>query len=213
MEVCRLTAAIAAAVVSRAGFAQTTVFESRSDFRLHAAALGVSLQSESFESAPIGAEDPVLEDFRALGDGRGVVDVREFGAFGAYPTEGDRWLAAASDGGEAITLSLLFDEPIHALGFDVTDIGDFGQGSLTLVTDAGDVETVFTTPGSNGNEVFFGIVSAGHAFGRVDLLLTIEGEAYGMDWLEYGVLPAPATLLALAPVAFFGRQRGSAALG
>jgi hypothetical protein len=103
----------------------------------------------------------------------GTVEVREQDAgtsFGAYPTEGNRFLFQFNNP----SFTLNFDSAIVAFGFMGTDIGD-GGASLLLTFQRADgttqnilVPNSRTAPGSwpniSGSALFFGIIDRDHPF-------------------------------------------------
>lgn len=100
-----------------------------------------------------------------------------------------------------------FSSPINSFGLNVTDWGDWtylGNPSLVFSNNAGDNATVATTPLSDGNHIFFGIINTDTSFTRVELLSQPSPVFYGVDEVYYGtggVVPEPSTLTGLTGMA------------
>jgi hypothetical protein len=189
---CGLAVSVASATVS---------FTDRLEFIDSATNAGIMLGLESFEeftaTNSIDQTTLVADDFTITTDSPPDLGVYDAPAsWGAFATDGIKFVGYQSAVDEAVHFS--YNSPIHAWGLDITDIGDFGTGELTFSNDVGDFFTVFVTPGSNGNQIFFGVINPDFAFTHVMLTNTVAGEAFGFDAVAYGAIPAPASIALLA---------------
>jgi len=161
------------------------IYNDETLFQTDVVALSLSLANESFEglsatntlgSSPIVAADLTVSSTGSLG-------VYNTAIAGTSASDGTNFIAHQS--GFKVPLNIDFDYAVNVFALDILDWGDFGSGSLIFSNDAGDTFTVAVAPQSDGNQMFFGIISD-TSFNQVTFLNTIAGEGYGMDDLYYG---------------------------
>jgi len=151
--------------------------------------------TEDFESFANGASAPLGVSFpgstrsiTATLNGTGSVNKLTSGTFvGRYPTSGDNYWETSD------SFSITFSQPIAALGFFATDIGDFaGQVELTLTNGGTEIINIGNTTGTSGTigggVLFFGLVkTAGETFTSVTFGNTAAGfDFFGFDDFTIG---------------------------
>jgi hypothetical protein len=182
---------LVAALASLSAKAATQDFDDEAAFLTAAGSLAL----ESFESTPVTnslsltevATSDILVTSPDSGTDLGVFDLPDFG--GVHATDGTNYLAFQSGTNERLVLD--FADDINAVGINILDWGDFGQGELTFSNDAGDFFVVDVSPNPNGDEQFFGVINDGMLFNRVEFNQTISGEGYGVDEIYYGLTNEP----------------------
>lgn len=108
-------------------------------------------------------------------------------AFGGSATDGSQWVGFSfcDDGCNPDTKILTFSSPINTFGFNISDYGDFGTGSLEFSNEIGEVFTATSSGGADGNLLFFGLINSTVSFTTVTLSNTLTGEFYGIDEVYY----------------------------
>lgn len=170
---------------------------------------GVS--TESFEGFPKGKQAPLNLTFTGsaapitatMADGSGQVWSVKPGdelVGGRYPTDGTNYFATTS-----ASLSISFDTPVAAFGFDGIDIGDF-SGKVFVTTSDGTASTTYdvgnTLNGLGGSVLFWGLIDTDNPFTSVTFSNTNSGtDVFGFDRMTIGdvdqvvpPVPVPATL-------------------
>ncbi len=208
MPAFRAPAVLGLAVVLGAAGARAlpTPYTSSADFQAAVAALPDPVLSNGFENTALSDAQDQGVPFSSVLGGPTAFDYGDFtvssdspwgffradenGAFGGlwFPTEGTNLLGWDTDGATALTIS--FDRPVSAVGFDIvgfgsTNITDFfdpgrSDAGLTyslLFTGAGladhGIETVASTgPNAPSNLQFFGVIDAVQPFSQIALLNT-----------------------------------------
>lgn len=214
-----LALTITLAALPAIGHTANLTFNSEGSF---ASAAGSTLV-ESFETATPSVRTagvPVVTDLLTVSSPLTPLGVQSAAnepsdGFGAFATDGTRYLSAYRPDRPIGTLRFDLDAPALAFGFNLTDIEVTGS-TISLSTDAGaflggvTLETV-SSNFANGSVRFFGITQD-VAFSTVFITLTGVDEAVGIDNIHIAPapvpLPAPALLLGTALVALAaGRRR------
>lgn len=150
--------------------------------------------------------------------GPGIVNFTSFSTDGGrYPTQGDQYWEAVGS-----TLTLTFSQPVSAVGFYATDVGDFGgQLSVRLLYVDGSAGNMmvphpmgggFGSP-ADGGVLFWGCIDTARPFQSIMLLNTAESDWYGLDDLMVAtpadVTPEPQTfgLAAMGLLALWARRK------
>jgi hypothetical protein len=145
----------------------TNATDARNTFFMNLTGVG----TETFESFATGTSAPLPIDF--MGAGTATINDGSIASgndgLGRYPFSGTQYLNVGSD-----NFSISFSNPIAALGFYGTDIGDFG-GQLTLtLTDIHNVTSMLTVPNTIGQEgstsgsnLYFGFFDTGDTYTSV----------------------------------------------
>lgn len=109
--------------------------------------------------------------------------------FGRIPTDGDNHIVISV--GTTDTTTFSFNSPKNAFGLNITDWGDFSNGSLVFMNDAGDEYTIAVTPTPNGVINFFGVINYDFDFTMAMFIHNGQTEAYGIDevYCDYINLP------------------------
>ncbi len=203
-----LIGAMAAAFCISAANA-TMTFTDRADFHAAAEADGIeSMFGDSFEGdvATNTHHEQVFTSAAGV-TYSGYVGVFESGGWGGSPTDGEHFLAAGTPN-PYLTIDLPM--PAQALGFDVIDFGDWpgSTGVLILTLENGESMTAAISGGPHGNVQFFGLLSP-VAFTNVVLYseAASTGDAYCIDYIEYGGVPAPGVIAALGLAGIVGQRR------
>jgi hypothetical protein len=167
---------------------------------------------ENFESHAVGSPPPSLS-FAGSGvtatatyaAGETINNAVDNGAFATSPTHYLDSQGVRDD-------HLVFSSPVAGIGFYVTDLSDGGsapdQISIIATLVVGGTQTFttsVTTSNSNGNVLFFGVVSTDPSvlFSQVEIVntFTSEGDVHGLDDLTIGTaaaaVPEPSGLAIL----------------
>ncbi len=186
---CVLAIAIALPMTA---FATTTTYTDEAEFLTIAWML--DLESFEGEEATNGysADTIVLTDFSVTGTGQysPCIGIWNEDFVGGFATDGVNWLGYQSDADAQLIFE--FTEPINAFGINITDWGDFGEGTLTFSNEVSDVFQVSVTPHPNGDLQFFGVINDLVYFTTVTFTQTISGEFYGVDEIYYGGIDVTA---------------------
>lgn len=200
----RFTPLAAVAVLASVSHAQTTTYTDRAAFEAAAAARGIPLLFESFETDSLGDRGANFATRRGLefaslvspGDTTFEVTDQAFQivpGFSINPaTDGDVYLDTddPTDGQPGGTL-LRFGGRVRALGFDAIDYINAPGGPLVLVDSiTGQQFNVASGgPGFTGDSSFFGIIFDDDNEFRTSLRLISnnDGTGYRLDALAYSV--------------------------
>ena len=202
-----LIGAMAAAFCISAANA-TMTFTDRADFHAAAEADGIeSMFGDSFEGDVAHDWQEQVFTSAAGVTYSGYVGVFESGGWaGGSPTDGGHFLGVRDNPYLTIDLPM----PAQALGFDVIDFGDWpgSTGVLILTLENGESMTAAISGGPDGNVQFFGLLSP-VAFTNVVLYseAVSTGDAYCIDYIEYGGVPAPGVIAALGLAGIVGQRR------
>jgi len=161
--------------------AETQVFTDRTAFL-------ASLQNvteESFESlvATNIANQAVLDangfSVSSTPNQLGIFDFRTGGD--TYATNGIKYLVIANPD-QPVVATFVFDVPIFAVGFDITDYEGGKALPLTFTYDGGTV--VASNTAENGVQEFFGIIDTSHSFTQFTLSNPSQtGDGFGIDFV------------------------------
>lgn len=159
----------------------------------------VDVKTEDFENFSSGCYNTLTVNFPKTDtvtlQGQGCIRNFPTGTNGAgrYPISGNKYLDTFSN------FSIIFPDPVAALGFYATDIGDF-NGNLTLTFKNDTTTTTFTIPSTpncpdalvncqDGSVLYFGIIAQAPSeffteviFGNVGQ----GGDFFGFDNLSIG---------------------------
>jgi len=134
--------------------------------------------------------------------GLGVLDgpLSPQDGFGAFATDGVKYVSAYRANQPLGTLTFDLSAPALAFGFDLTDI-EVSGALISISTDTGffsggvTLETV-SSNNANGSLRFFGFTQD-LAFSRVSLTITGFDEAVGLDAVKIAAAPVPLPTTAL----------------
>jgi len=155
--------------------------------------------TEDFEGFAQGNSTPLAIDFGVAGTatlyGNGYINSLPAAtdpSFGRYPTSGDKYWEASS------SFWIEFSQPIAAIGFYATDIGDF-NGQVVVELENGGTRSYTidnTVGGAGGSVLFYGIIEDDPAlqFTKVTFGNTAPGVDYfGFDDFTIGTLTQVVT--------------------
>lgn len=194
----------ALAVLPAVTFASNLTFTSEAAF--DAAAGATVLESfETLTSRVRTTATPIVTPLFTLSSplaGLGVLDgpTSPQDGFGAFATDGVKYVSAYRTNQPLGTLTFDLSAPALAFGFDLTDIEVSGS-RISISTDAGffsggvTLETV-SSNNANGSLRFFGFTQD-LAFSRVSLTITGLDEAVGLDAVKIAAAPVPLPTTAL----------------
>lgn len=122
---------------------------------------------------------------------------------GTFATDGAKFIEAGTRRGDTAPYSITFSffSPIRAFGLHIVDFGDvLAPGELTIATNQGDTAVIAATPPqlTNGNILFFGLVSTSGPFSSITLSNSAVVDGIGIDELYYA-----ATVSEPIPLAIF----------
>lgn len=107
-----------------------------------------------------------------------------------YPTSGHTYLDAQS------SMSVIFTAPISALGFYLTDLGDFSESlALKLQSTSGE-STVINIPNrtmGDGSLLYFGLYDMNNLYSRIDFEKSGDRpwDDFGLDDMTVAATPVP----------------------
>ncbi|MEM8835702.1 MAG: hypothetical protein AAGD00_07775 [Planctomycetota bacterium] len=201
---------VAAQTAAHAGSLQ--VFTDRAAFDAAASAVtGAFAFTDRFETYPADDSDffstLFANGFDVIGedidnDFLDPLTIQDAPANGLFPTDGDQFLSVSSFGRTEVLLG--FELESFAVGFDLTDFGDFANQTATiglLLSDGRTVE-LLSGQGTDGNSAFVGIIDLDSPITGVTIRNNFSGDQYGIDNVSiYVPTPDAVALLGAAGIA------------
>jgi hypothetical protein len=207
------------AIIGVAGIAATAsgqAFDDRGMFEDAAIDRNIPLTGfESFEDAvpdpldfldEVEGENLTVTGFDTFDGFESIFTIETQAQSGLVPTDGDQLLRVSTFDGSEVTIT--FDVPVTAVGFNVIGAGNFGgPGSVVAQTDTGILLDIIVAD-NDVNETFFAGVITNQTFNSITIFNTFDGDSYGIDAVAFGV-PAPGAgaVLAMAGLAMTRRRR------
>ena len=144
----------------------------------------VGVGTEDFESFASGATPPLNLDFGVAGtasmQGNGMTVSGPM--TGTFPISGTKQVQ-----GFANSFDILFSDPVAALGFYATDVGDVsGRLTLTFANGGATVIDVPHTLNNNGNAMYFGYINTDNPFLSVSFKNSSNNDRFGFDNMTIG---------------------------
>lgn len=175
----------------------------------------VALESFETVAARTRSNQPILTPTFEITPSPSLVGVQDAlnspeQAYGAFPSDGSRYLFLYRELEATGTLVFQLAAPATAFGFHVTDIGE-ATGQVTVRTGVGDTTSDITlanydTPGLGGNLFFYGFTQT-QPFTQVTLTFTGVDEALGLDEVYASTIPEPASWMLMLPLSLAATSR------
>lgn len=181
-----MRSALYATLAGLSGLAQAIPMTFTDEASFLAAASGIPLTLESFESLTDTSSPADLGPF-SLSTADGNINVTSVVA-----SDGFRSWGIGGIFGSDYPATITFDSPVNAVGFDI--IGELTLASLLTVSINSGTSPILSL---NSQVPFIGIVDLMGSITSVTIVQNNQGDGAGIDRLQYGTassVPVPATL-------------------